>query len=484
MKPQILLKGLSYKNVDIPNNIDIENIAYDSRKVKNNSCFIAIRGREFDGHNFISEAIDKGANIIVAEQDYLEPVDVPVVIVENSRKALSRLAANFYKNPSSSINAIGVTGTNGKTSVTQIIKQLLDALGGSCGALGTLGFSINQDIINTNFTTPESIELHGMLRLLDDSSTKNVVLEVSSHSLDQDRVSDVDFNIAVFTNLSQDHLDYHETMQKYFESKSKLFKSLNPQSYSVINTDDPYGLRIYDSMSNNKISYGLTGDCDLSASQIEFSFNGSRAKIKILNKSYDIKTNLMGEYNILNILAAIGSILSLGYNAKDIIEQINSIDFSIPGRMEVISKKQDKFILIDYAHTPDAFYTIFSNIKKIDSTFSLISLFGCGGDRDKGKRAEMAKIAEEYCDQVFITSDNPRNEKVESINKDIVKGFSSDCYHVINDRSQAIKNAINSMANKTILLVLGKGREEYQMVGTNKVYHSDIEIIKKCVYAN
>ena len=484
MRLEDLLIGVECIELNIPNNLEIENLTYDSRKIKKGFCFVAIKGEKFDGHEFIIEAIDRGANVIISEKQQQNKSEVPIIVVENSRKALSRLAANFYKAPSFEINVIGVTGTNGKTSVSQILKQLLDSLGSSCGALGTLGFSINQDIVNTGFTTPESIELHGMLKLLVDSSTDNAVLEVSSHSLDQCRVDDVKFDTAIFTNLSQDHLDYHKTMQNYFKSKFKLFKSLGKDSYSVINIDDKYGLEIYNSVSNNKISYGVKSNCDISASDIQFNFSWSYAKVRIFKKEYIIKTNLMGEYNVLNILAAIGALVSLGYMPKDIIKKINAIEFSIPGRVEMISCANNKFILVDYAHSPDAFATVFSNIKKIDNSFSLISLFGCGGDRDKTKRSKMARIAEEYCEQIFITSDNPRTEKLEDINNDIISGFTSDCYNIIENRSEAIKSAIGSMNEKSVLLILGKGTENYQIIGSEREYHSDVDIIKECIYAN
>ena len=484
MKVDKLLNGINYTDYNLSADLEIENVTYDSRKIKQGSCFVAIKGENFDGFNFISDSINKGAQLIVSEKKLLFKTDVSTIIVKSARKALSRLSSNFYENPSKKINLIGITGTNGKTSVNQIIKQLLDNMGTTCGTLGTLGFSYNQDIVNTGFTTPESIELHGMLRLLVDSNTKNAVLEVSSHSLDQLRVDDVDFNTAIFTNLSQDHLDYHKNMRNYFNAKSRLFENLNKNSYSIINIDNKYGLELYESVLGKKISYGINNNSDISASNIDLSINKSTATITIFKKKYLIETNLMGEYNISNILAAIGSLITLGYKPKEIVEKINNTDFSIPGRVEMISQIQNKYILIDYAHSPDAFQHIFSNIKKINKQLSLIALFGCGGGRDKSKRPEMARIAEMYCDKVFITTDNPRTEKVDDINKDIVSGFSMDCWDVIADRSEAIKCAINAMEENSILLILGKGRENYQIIGNQKIYHNDIDVIKESIYAN
>ena len=483
MKVSELLNNMDYSGKIHPD-INIENIAYDSRKVDEGSCFVAIRGDSFDGHDFIEKVSKKGAKLIIVDDNNFISKESQIIKVENSRTALSALSANFFKNPSKSINMIGITGTNGKTSVNQIVKNILDALDNNCASLGTLGFILNNEIINTGFTTPESLELHGMLKLMKDSNISYAVLEVSSHSLMQYRVEDIDFNVAIFTNLTQDHLDYHKTMENYFEAKSMLFSKLNKNSCSILNIDDSYGKIIYDRVDSDKISYGFDDKADICIKKTNLYFDKTEISINIFNKNFDLTTNLIGDYNVLNIAASIGALIPFGYTPIEIIDKINNINFLIPGRMELIAQEKNQYIYIDYAHTPDAYEKIFTTVKRINKDYEIVSLFGCGGDRDKDKRPIMANIAEKYCDKIFVTSDNPRNESLETITSDIVNGFNLNKHKIIEDRKLAIKCAIDEMGENSILFVLGKGRENYQIINNDKIFFSDVDTIKNYIHAN
>ena len=483
MKLDKLLNKVDYIG-DISTDIDIGNIAYDSRNVNGESCFVAIKGTLFNGHEYIEKALDKGAKLIIIDDGTFLSDSKPIIKVANSRKALSDISANFFDNVSKDMNVIGITGTNGKTTVSYIIKKILDELGSDCSYLGTLGFMINNEISSMGFTTPESLELHSMLKLIKNSGINYSVMEVSSHSLDQYRVDSVKFDSAVFTNLTQDHLDYHKNMENYFAAKSKLFTGLNQSAYSVINIDDNYGIKLYESINSNKISFGFSNSADIHIKKIKSSINKTNCTVSIFKEAFEFENNLIGDYNISNIMAAIGSVISMGYKASDIINVINRTNLCVPGRMELVIQNHRKYIYIDYAHTPDAYKKIFTTIKKIDKTYEVISVFGCGGDRDSDKRSKMAYIAETYCDKIFVTSDNPRFENLDKILDDIVSGFKSSKYQIVKDRKTAIERAIDSMGDKSILLILGKGQENYQIINDNKIFFSDFETIKEHVYAN
>ena len=483
MKLDKLLSNVDYYG-DISDQVNIDNITYDSRNVNSKSCFVAIKGSSFDGHEYIDAVLDKDVQLVIIDNEKYFTPNKPIIKVDNSRKALSDISSNFFENPSQGLNIIGVTGTNGKTTVSYIVKKILDALGNDCGYLGTLGFMINNEISSMGFTTPESLELNSMLKLIDNSGIKYSVIEVSSHSLDQYRVDSIDFNVAVFTNLTQDHLDYHKSMENYFAAKSKLFDGLSENGASIINIDDKYGIRLYNSIKVNKTSYGFSSNADIYIKKIESSFNGTYCQISIFNEHFEFFSNLIGDYNIANIMAAIGAVVSVGYKASEIIDVIDEMVLCVPGRMELISSFGQKYIYIDYAHTPDAYKKVFSTIKNIDKKQEIIVVFGCGGDRDRNKRSEMAAIAEKYCDKIFVTTDNPRFENEDSIINDIISGFKSKQYEVIKDRKIAIKTAIDAMSEKSILLVLGKGQDNYQVIKESKIFFSDSETIKKHIYAN
>mgnify|MGYP001349547621 CR=1 FL=1 len=483
MKLDKLLSNVDYYG-DISDQVNIDNITYDSRNVNSKSCFVAIKGSSFDGHEYIDAVLDKDAQLVIIDNEKYFTNNKPIIKVDNSRKALSDISSNFFENPSQDLNIIGVTGTNGKTTVSYIVKKILDALHNDCSYLGTLGFMINNEISSMGFTTPESLELNSMLKLINNSGIKYSVIEVSSHSLDQYRVDSIDFNVAVFTNLTQDHLDYHKSMENYFAAKSKLFNELLENGASIINIDDKYGIRLYDSIKGNKTSYGFSRNADIYIKKIESSFNGTYCQISVFNEDFEFSSNLIGDYNIANIMAAIGAVISIGYKASEIIEVIDDMTLCVPGRMELISSIGQKNIYIDYAHTPDAYRKVFSTIKNIDKKQEIIAVFGCGGDRDSNKRSEMAAIAEKYCDKIFVTTDNPRFENEDRIIDDIISGFKTKKFEIIKDRKIAIKTAMDSMSEKSILLVLGKGQDNYQVIKESKIFFSDSETIKKHIYAN
>ena len=482
MNLSYLIKGIDFEG-DIAD-CNIESINYDSRKVKEGSLFFAIKGINVDGNNFIEEAIDNGAVAVITENRLQKLIDIPIIQVKFAREVMSKVCSRFYKNPSKNINIMGTTGTNGKTSVTHILHHIITSHNESCGSLGTLGFQIPSGIINTGFTTPESVELHQMLNTLKNAQIKNLVMEVSSHALELYRVNDIDIDIAIFTNLTSEHLDFHGDMESYLNSKIKLFQSLNNQKFAIINLDDPYFEDIKKSTKAKVVTYGFHKDADIAVADCLFSINGIIASLKFDQNYISINTNLIGDYNLSNIMAAVSASLCKGFSIKTIEQAINTLP-PIPGRMERIPSECPGQVFIDYAHTPDAYEKVFSSISSIvnDNT-KIISLFGCGGNRDKKNRSKVAKISEHYSDYSFVTTDNPRNENINNINQDIIKGFTNNNFKIITNRKEAIELALSQMQDDYVLLILGKGRENYQEVCGKKQFHSDIEIIRDYSYAS
>ena len=481
MQLQELVKDILYTGN--PDDCEITAVTYDSRKVKSGTLFVAIAGFHVDGHDYISQAIENGAAAILSNGRSPKIKTVPILQVENPRIAMSQISAQFYGNPSKTMNIVGITGTNGKTTITHILYHILYNAGYSCGTMGTLGFKTPTGMMSTGFTTPESVEVHQMLQTLRIADVENVVMEISSHALDMHRVKDVDIDIAVFSNLTPEHLDFHGDMESYFKSKLKLFTDLDSSKTAVVNLDDPNSRKIYSATSAKVITYGMNEKADLYPVQSDFNLDGTEAYLQYGKTELVIHTDLVGRYNLSNIMAASAVSLEMGIPSQKIEQAIKNLT-PIPGRLEQIPCDCPGKVFIDYAHTPDAYEKLFSSLTDLkDAEDNIIIVFGCGGDRDSSNRSKMAEITETYTTFSFVTMDNPRTESLEKINADIIQGFSGLNYEIISDRKTALETALSRMDDHSILLVLGKGRENYQEIGTEKQPYSDVEIIKEFQYA-
>ena len=473
-----ITKSIRLDNKSLPF-CKISGLTANSNKVCKGDLFFAVRGTKYDGHNYIQNAIDAGASAIVSNGTNNASMTVPEIKVKDTRKAVSAVAAEYYGHPSKNLKVIGITGTNGKTSTASLIKSILDRNGNKTAQIGTLGLIAEGVSHDVRLTTPDAISIQKLFAKLVKLNFSHVVMEVSSHSLDQHRVSDVDFDIAVFTNLTPEHLDYHGTMEAYYQSKLRLFKILNLDSTSIINKSDNYGVNI-SSFSNAPFIFFSKDEPDsIHFENLLLTINGIQGQIIADKYKYEIKSNLVGNFNSENILAAVSTAHVLGIK-KEIIE--NGIEKCqlIQGRMETIALKNRSIIVIDYAHTPDAYEKVFRtlNLLKFKNT-KIYTVFGAGGDRDREKRPKMAQIAEKYSEYCFITPDNPRNEDPKNIAKEISMGFSKDNYEIFNDRKKGLVSAIKKAKSSDIIAVLGKGREEYQEINNEKFYYSDLKIIKE-----
>ena len=479
MNLRSILKNIKYQGeVD---NIEISNITYDSRKVKEGSLFIAISGQNEDGHDYIYEAVNKGASAVIANGRAPVLDNIPIIQVSNPRKVMSKIAANFYNNPSKELNIIGITGTNGKTTTTQIIDYIIKANNKTSSSLGTLGFNTPSGMISTGFTTPESIELQQILDTIKKGGIEYVPMEISSHAIELYRTNDVDVNIAIFTNIGHDHLDFHKSIENYFNAKLKLFTQLNKKSTAILNIDDPYTKKIINKINCNYSTYGFNKKADLYIKDYSLNIEKSKAIIQYKDELFELETPLIGKFNLYNLSAAVLCAFELGICKNDIIQSIKYFN-NIPGRLEKYNYKSNT-IIIDYAHTPDAFSNIFKSIFELkNKNKKIITVFGCGGNRDSSKRKHMGKIASNYSDYIYITNDNPRFEDEDKIIDNICGGIINTEYQIIKDRKKAIISAMNN--ENSIILILGKGVEKYQIIKNKKINHSDIKTVKEFINEN
>jgi len=478
----ILLRDL-LKSVDILTymgdlNKKISGINFDSRKIKENNCFIAIKGFKNDGLNYLEEAIEKGANSIISQnKPFKRNRDITCVQVKNDRKALNQIASKFYNNPTERMNIIGVTGTNGKTTVTSIINAILSK-NEKTAKIGTLGMSYEDIFRKTELTTPESPDIFKFLSEVEDLGCKNVVIEVSSVALKLNRVDNMNFSQCIFTSFSGDHLDFHKSMEDYFESKLKLFKNLNSNNWAIVNIDDSRSAQVLDELNCKYLTYGFSNNADIKPIKYDFSLNGIKAIVQTPKGELEIESLLIGRVNLSNLLGAISSALISGISFDNIISAIK--DFKpVRGRLD-FTYKNNFSVLIDYAHTDNALENLLKSLREIVSQ-RVILVFGAGGSRDKTKRPRMGKVASKNADFVVVTSDNPRNEEPKNIIEDIIKGFDKDFinFKIEVEREKAIRKALSIAEKGDCVVIAGKGHEDYQIFNDRVIHFDDYEIVNK-----
>lgn len=459
---------------------EVEGISYNSKKTMNGDMFICLPGEHVDGHEYAEDAVTNGAILCVVEKRL--NLDIPQIVVHSTQEMIARISHLFYAEPSNKINVIGVTGTNGKTTVSHLIQHLYEVNSQKCALIGTLGykFTSNESYHDAKHTTPQAPELQRLFYHINKRCFDNVVMEVSSHSLEQHRVDYVDFNGAVFTNLTQDHLDFHITMENYFKAKSKLFSDLVAGDFAVINKDDEYADKFLEIISPtvNTYTYGIKKDADIMASNIDFSASGTSFTCSIKGKKYKVNLAMSGMFSVYNVLAAIATAVALDFDIELSIKALEKIS-GVAGRFEIITTKPT--VIVDYAHTPDGLENVLKTAKEITpENGKLICVFGCGGDRDATKRPKMGKIAEELADTVILTSDNPRSENPQQIITDILAGFKSTNNVIVEaDRELAIKEAYNISSINDVILIAGKGHEDYQIIGVETIHFDDREKVRE-----
>src|SRR5215470_14357362 len=485
MQLKNLLSATPVRQIIGPLDRTVENIAYDSRRVQRNGMFVALRGEKSDGHEFIGQAIEKGASVIVAEREEQNP-RATCLVVENTQTALADFAAIFYGHPGRKLKLAAVTGTNGKTTTTFLIKHICENAGLRCGLIGTVRYEIGERVLPALRTTPESLDLAELLAQIRDAGCRAAAMEVSSHALAQDRTRGLEWNVAVFTNLTQDHLDFHGTMASYFEAKTKLFTELGAQQkkrapVAIVNIDDRYGERLLDKIDKNVriITYGRSIRADFRASNPRVEFSGTSYQLDARGKSYLVRVPLIGTFNVSNSAAALAAANALGINLRDAVFSLGKSP-QVPGRLELVPARRQFQIFVDYAHTPDALGNVLKTLRELEP-HRLIAVFGCGGNRDRQKRPLMAEIVDRHADYAIITSDNPRKENPDTIVAEIEKGFRSTHYEKIVDRAQAINRAIELARPHDIILIAGKGHENYQEFADHTIPFDDIQVARRAI---
>jgi len=477
MKLKELIKDLSYQRAEGINDCEIKGISCDSNSIAPGYLFAAIKGERADGHDFIDQAVVKGARAVIAQQDFSSKPSLAKVLVRDSKAALACICSAFFGHPAKSLQTIGITGTNGKTTVSYLIESILACAGHASAVTGTINYRIGNKVYAAVNTTPQADILQSFLQETVLAKSKYAIIEVSSHALIQHRVDCIEFAQAIFTNLSPEHLDYHGNLDNYFSCKSILFERLRASGVAVINLDDPYGRKLAKLVGSRVLSFAIDEPAQIRVRNLKLDISGSRFTAVTPRGSIEIESPLIGRHNVYNILAAIGAALVEKIDFSHIASGIKNFS-AVPGRLERIDCGQDFLIFIDYAHTDDALSKVLQGLRQLGKN-KIILVFGCGGDRDKSKRPRMGKVADELSDFIIITSDNPRSESPQQIASDIIEGIdkNKNNYKVTLDRFQAIREAFSCAQSKDIVLIAGKGHETTQVFADKVTHFSDREAI-------
>jgi UDP-N-acetylmuramoyl-L-alanyl-D-glutamate--2,6-diaminopimelate ligase len=484
MRLEELIEYLKYEDLINFKSVEISGISYNSQTTKKGDIFVCLVGENTDGHKYSQMAIDKGAAALLVEHK-IEGVNVPQVQVDSTRHKIADIADRFYSRPSMGLNLIGITGTNGKTTVTHLIQKIFEENNQKCALIGTLGYKLSStgEYRDAKHTTPQAPELQATLRMIKDiEKIDNVVMEVSSHALEQNRVGGCRFNGAVLTNLTQDHLDYHITMENYFKAKALLFERLTEDDFAVINNDDEYAQRFKSVVPEGvkTVTYGVKNKSDVMAKDIHFSLNGAEFKLVVEDKEYNVNLHMNGMFSVYNVLAAISSAIAMGIDINISLKALENVR-GVAGRFEVVNKKP--LVIVDYAHTPDGLENVLKSAREITpENGKLICLFGCGGDRDATKRPKMGAIAQKLADKIVITSDNPRSEDPQQIITDIIAGLQSVAPEIVTvepDRGEAIALLKSIAGNNDVVVIAGKGHEDYQILKDKTIHFDDREQARK-----
>lgn len=480
---------LKETGLEIKKDLRVEGITNNSKEVKPGYMFFAVKGSKTDGNFFVNEAVERGASVVISENDYSKNNDIVFIKIDSVQDIMWKIAKKYYNNPSERIDVVGITGTNGKTTTAFIIKNIFEAAGIKTGILGTIEYVIGERKIPAPLTTPNILKVNQYISQMREAGCSACVMEISSHALEQGRVNGVDFRTGVFTNLGRDHLDYHKTVDDYLGAKAKLFEKLRSEDWAVINGDDPYSEKIFASAKSNKVVYGIRALPNLEKVNsiktrgIKFSHSGMKFSVNVngfehldakVTPGFMIDTKLLGYHNVYNILAAVGTALSMGISSDAIRQGVFATD-NVPGRLERIDHGQSFNVFVDFAHTPDALESALHAVRHITKG-RIILVFGCGGDRDKEKRPLMGRVASRLADYTFITSDNPRSEDPHQIINEIEKGFVGNAYKIISDRKDAVIEALSLANPEDNVLIAGKGHENYQILKDTVIPFNDKDI--------
>ena len=480
MKLKDIIRNCSVKEVYGSLDVEIAGVEFDSRKIKKDSLFVCIKGYTVDGHNFIETAMKQGATAFLIEDDVEMVEGYTYIKVESTRTDMAKVAAVFYNNPTKELSVLGVTGTNGKTSITTFLRETLELAGKKSGLVGTISIDNGEEVIVSKNTTPESMELQQHFRTMLNSGCDYCAMEVSSHSLCLGRVDETEYEIGVFTNLTPDHLDFHKDLDDYRNAKEMLFHKTTKAN--VINIDDEGGQKIVESIKDLKTplyTYAIDNEADFMAKDIKITASGVSYRLVTPTYEEDIFVPVPGKFTVYNTLAVIATAYLLGID-KDIIKESLKNTKGVPGRFEAVQNDKGIHVIIDYAHTPDALENVINTARGF-ATNRIITVFGCGGDRDNTKRPIMGSIAEKLSDIAVLTSDNPRTEDPNKIIEDVLKGMKNNNYKVIVDRREAIVEAVKLAEKGDIILIAGKGHEDYQIIGREKIHFDDKEEARKAL---